>query len=537
MQLISNSNVQKTQKLVLRSYQEDLVQKILSAFSKGKNKVFLELPTGAGKTIIFSHLAEQFVLKKEHVLIVAHKGELIDQAYEKFTSISGLPANKLGGQEEIDDSNWINIASIQALSKRDHAPQASLVIVDEAHHVMASSYQKLLENYPNAYFLGVSATPDRTDGQSIFNYVDTLIKGPSVQQLMDQGYLSQYGLFAAFNKVDTSAVDSEGEDYDEQQLQSAVKQSRVVGNIVNVWQERAQGKQTVVFNASIELSKQVVKEFQDAGIAADHIDSQTCKSKRKKIINQFRNKEIQVLSNCELITEGFDVPGIEVVQIIRPTKSLILWLQMIGRTLRPAEGKKYARIIDHTDNWERLGLPDQSPDCNLESELGEQDELPSPRSWQGEFSKEVIRSKSSKDLEFVDEKISECPKHVQPWSYDLFQDLERIRQNQKYKKSWLVNRLQQFRLHLYLSLESWYYIATQLEYSQEWAQSQWQLVMGVRETDDDPITSMTEVSEPLRNYVPDSPPDHLLRNLKQINQLHLQEDYSKSECAPSLASK
>ncbi|MCT7953025.1 DEAD/DEAH box helicase [Ancylothrix sp. C2] len=351
----------------LRPYQSDLVQQIWKAWATGQRRILLALPTGAGKTVLFSSVAHEFIAKQQPILVVVHREELLLQASEKLMAVTGLPVGiiKAGYKENRDC--LIQVASVQTLRNRKF-PKADLLILDEAHHSVTQSWTKLLEHYSDSYILGVTATPARNDGQGFKYLYDLLITGPTVRWLIENGYLSDFKLFAAPQKIKIKRPrkNNKGRDYTQEELENAVNTSLVMGDIIESWRQFALNKKTVIFAVSVKHSQGIAQAFNDAGIKAEHLDGETPSEERKAILERFKSGETIVLSNCGIVSEGFDVPTLEAVQIVRPTKSLILWLQMIGRSLRPSPGKEHAILIDHTENWACFGAPDQSWGWSLE---------------------------------------------------------------------------------------------------------------------------------------------------------------------------
>jgi superfamily II DNA or RNA helicase len=348
----------------LRDYQEALLQKIFDSWARGNRRVLAQLPTGAGKTIVFSAIAREFLKQGLGVLVLAHREELILQAGEKLEALSGLPVGYIKAGMPVNADYDVQVASVQSLIRRKRFPESGLVIVDEAHHAVAKSYKDILDQYPQAYILGVTATPCRTDGQGFKWLFDDLITGPSPEWLISSGYLSPFRLYGASSLIDTKGVKKTAGDFNQGQLEDAAM--KVVGDVVPAWRKHAEGKRTIVFAVGVDHSKAIASEFLKEGIPAEHLDGTTPNEERRAAIARFRSGETLVLSNCGLFTEGFDCPAVEAVQICRPTCSLILHLQMLGRALRPAEGKDFARIIDHTENWKNHGFPDEDRSWSLD---------------------------------------------------------------------------------------------------------------------------------------------------------------------------
>lgn len=341
----------------LRNYQQELVNEVFAKWRSGLQRIMLQLPTGAGKTVLFSAIAQEFVAKGERVLVLAHREELLTQAQEKLESVTQLPVGIIKAGYPSNPLFPIQVASVATLIRRKTLPEAALVICDEAHHSIADSYLKLFEYYKAAYLLGVTATPARTDGRGFEDIYQDLILGVSVKDLIEQGYLCKYRLFGAAKLIDTSKIKSTAGDYNQKDLANLVNTADVLGDIIKAWEKHALNKQTIVFCVNIEHSQAVAQKFLDSGYLAEHIDGETPSKERHEILQRFRAGETRILTNCGIVSEGFDVPGIEAIQCVRPTQSLILWLQMLGRALRPAPNKEYALIIDHTLNFKAHGLP------------------------------------------------------------------------------------------------------------------------------------------------------------------------------------
>jgi superfamily II DNA or RNA helicase len=349
----------------LRDYQEEIIVEIEAAIAQGYRRIMLQLPTGAGKTRCFVELAKRhrtkpYVGNIPNCLIVAHRKELIDQAVLALRKerVNEWEIGIIRASETKYPNRIIQVASILSLVKMTY-PKAGLVIIDEAHHATAETYQKIINHYQDSIILGVSATPQRSDGRGFEDSFEKLIKGPSVTTLTEQNYLCPYKLYAyTKQRINTSSVRVQAGDYQSNQLADVVMQSKVMADLVTSWKKHAIGKQTVVFAVNVELSRQYAEDYNAAGYRAEHIDGSTPKNVREAIIRRFREGRTKILCNCNIFTEGFDVPEMQCVQIVRPTKSLILWLQMVGRSLRTFQGKSHAIILDHTDNSRRLGLPD-----------------------------------------------------------------------------------------------------------------------------------------------------------------------------------
>ncbi|MBR8832541.1 MAG: DEAD/DEAH box helicase [Stigonema ocellatum SAG 48.90 = DSM 106950] len=348
--------------LALRDYQQDLINKVLASWSGGMRKLLLQLSTGGGKTIIFATVASEFTCRGEGVLVVAHREELILQAGEKLAMATRVqPGIIKAGYKPID--SLIQVGSIQTLYRRKTYPKAELVIVDEAHHSSAASYRKLLDAYPNAFILGVTGTPRREDGYGLRDIFDKLICSITTRELIALGYLTDYKLIAGF-KYSQHRVPQK-RDFTKKELEQVASDYKPE-EVLKQWRNFCDGKKTILFAVNVQHSVAIAAKFYAAGIPAEHLDGDTPQDERKAILERFKSGITKIITNCAILTEGFDCPDTFAVVIARPTTSVTLWLQMIGRVLRPAPGKDYAIILDMTDNWFRLGRPCDKREWSLD---------------------------------------------------------------------------------------------------------------------------------------------------------------------------
>jgi len=350
--------------LSLRPYQVEKIAEARALMSQGKKSICLVSPTGSGKTVIAAHILQSAINKGRRVLFLAHRRELIDQCAAKLRELGIWDYNVVlsGHPHSRNPDAPVQIASIQTLIRREYPP-ADLICIDEAHHAASGSYQTLLKNYPDAYVLGLTATPERLDGKGLDSIFHDLLNVATVPELVDSGFLvapqcmgpSQEAV--AQLKAALSSVKQRGGDYAENELGAAMDNPTLVGDIVDHWLEWGIGQKTIVFAANIDHSRHIVSQFQAAGIAAAHLDGTMSLPEREGILSAWRGTAIDVVSNCQLLTEGFDFPELSCCILARPTKSVALFLQMAGRVLRTAPGKQGAIILDHAGNVIEHGPP------------------------------------------------------------------------------------------------------------------------------------------------------------------------------------
>ena len=346
----------------LRPYQTKIIAEVLVKWQSGKRRVMATAPTGSGKTVLFAKIADKHLtdVPDGKVWIIAHRVEMLSQARQKIEAISDRRIGKIEIGDKFDPTAAVYICSIQSLAAKlpEIEAQPTLIIIDEVHHAIADSYQEVLKKFPKSLVLGVTATPIRADGQGFNDSFDELVCGPSVKELINQAYLAPFKVFGA-KLIQLKDVKISNGDYHRQSLIDQIDRSIVYGDLLSAYRQYADNTKTVVFCVDLQHSKATAAAYQAAGIAAEHIDGEIDSKERLAILNRFRSGQTKVLCNCELILEGFDLEDIETVQIVRPTASLSLYLQMVGRALRPHPDKDYARIIDHTSNIALFGLPDQ----------------------------------------------------------------------------------------------------------------------------------------------------------------------------------
>lgn len=340
---------------VLRPYQELLSQRVRGALGRAR-RVLAVLPTGGGKTVVAADLIERAVGSGRQVLFLAHRRELIDQASRRLQAEGIYHGVVLAGDRRYAPHAPVQVASIQTLASRGLVPAAQLVIVDEAHHAIAGTYTRILARYPESYIVGLTATPCRLNGTGLASCFDLLVVGPTSAELLAEGHLIQPAIYAP-PAIDTRGLATRNGDYAAEEL--AERARAVTGDVVAHWQKLARGGRTVLFACTTEHSRQLVEAFQAGGLQAEHLDAKTPGPERAAILARLAAGATRVVSNVGILTEGWDLPQLEVVQMARPTKSLSLYLQMVGRVMRPDPGKAGALVLDHAGNVIEHGGPEE----------------------------------------------------------------------------------------------------------------------------------------------------------------------------------
>lgn len=343
--------------LNLRPYQTDLVAQVRAALRHGIRRVLVQAPTGSGKTCLVAHMLAGAAAKGKRAWFVVHRKELLAQAVETFVTAADLHVGIIAAGYPSDSSAPVQVCNVKSLRKRlAKVRHPDLVVFDECHHQPSKTWSDISAALPNAVHIGLTATPARLDGRGLRPYFDALVIGPSTADLIAQGYLSPYRLFAPA-AFDASKLHKIAGDFNRAEVSAAMKPT-VIGDAVGTYQRHADGGRALVFAWSLDASRAIAAEFNTRGIPAAHVDGETPSVERAASMRAFREGVIRVLTNCELFGEGLDVPAVDSVFLLRPTASLGLYLQQIGRGLRPAVGKTSVRIFDHVSNYTRHGLPD-----------------------------------------------------------------------------------------------------------------------------------------------------------------------------------
>ncbi len=327
----------------LYDYQNEIIVKAQNKMINGAKSVLIVSPAGSGKSVIISEIARRATNKKGQILFFVHRKELIEQIKESF----------LYGGVNLDRCTIMTVGRVA--NKLGEIPKPSLIISDETHHSLAKTYRKIYKYYSDVPLLGFSATPWRLNGKGLGDVYDAMIEGPDVQWLIDNHYLAPFDYYSV-NLIDESKLSkSSTGDYSNKSIDEAVGHT-IYGDVIKTYRDKVDGQQAIVYAHSIAFSKQIAQQFRDAGISAAHCDSKTPQRERDKIMTDFKKGTLKVLSNCDLISEGYNVPDCSCVIMLRPTESLVLFIQQSMRCMRFKPGKQ-ATIIDHVANYTRFGLP------------------------------------------------------------------------------------------------------------------------------------------------------------------------------------
>ena len=350
--------------MLLRDYQSDICSRVSDAFDKHRS-VMVQMPTGTGKTMVLAELVKRLMMRDEgiRILIVAHRRELIEQIKATVKRM-GLNADN---QLSVINNQTIIVESIQTISRRiatiEFAP--SLVVIDEAHHALAKTYKMMWDAWPDARFLGLTATPCRLNGKGFTDLFDVLVQSWDIPTFIKEKWLSTYDFVSIKSDgvtqrlIDSLQKRGADGDYQNKEMDMLLNKRPSIERLYQSFEEYGKDRKGIVYAINISHAKKIMELYQEHGIKAVAIDSKTPAAERQADIEAFKNGDIQVLVNVDIFSEGFDCPDVEFVQLARPTLSLAKYLQMVGRGLRVAKGKKNCVIIDNVGLYRVFWLPSQ----------------------------------------------------------------------------------------------------------------------------------------------------------------------------------
>ncbi len=472
----------------LYPYQSKAVDNIRTSYKKGFRAPLFTLATGGGKTFIFSYIAKNASLKQKNILVLVHRVELLRQTSKSLHKL-GCSHGLINPNYTPNPSELVQVASVQTVVRRLHKITApDLIIIDEAHHSSAGSWKKIIDYYPDAKILGVTATPCRGDGRGLSEMFDNLILGPQTPELIDMGFLVQPKVYAPKNKLDLSGIRTKMGDYDKQEIADLMDKPTITGDAVDHYTKLCPGVPAVAFCVSIKHAKHVAEQFRRSGYKAYAVDGTMDDTERTELLDGLGNGTVDVITSCDLISEGTDIPAIGCAINLRPTQSLGLAIQQWGRALRcvyadgydltTTEGrlaaikngpKPYGIILDHVGNVLNHGMPDDFREWTLEGKKRnkrktnqERDILVSqcdecfavfkPQPVCPECG--AVQKTKERELEQVDGELEEIKrqrekyeKKVEVWEAGSYEALKEIGKKRGYKPGWAKYRWENRKLN------------------------------------------------------------------------------------------
>lgn len=339
----------------LRPYQTRAIDAATDVVNAGKRRLILQAPTGAGKSVIIREMISRLHVNGARACFVAPRREIVEQLSQHLDHV-GVDHGVLQG------SHWrrrpwlpVQVASVSTLVRRDlEAPD--VLFLDEAHlHLDAA--KSLVARFPTSIVVGTTATPARLDGRGLGELYEAIVPVVGVRELIDLGFLCPFQVFAP-SSPELAGVRTTAGDFNRKDLARVMDTPTIVGDVVETWMKLAAGRSTIVFAVSVEASQKLVEAFRARGVRAAHVDAETPQAERDRVVKALGTGALQVACNVELFTYGLDVPRVSCISVARPTKSLALHLQMLGRGLRTFPGKTSLAILDHAGNTLRHDFPD-----------------------------------------------------------------------------------------------------------------------------------------------------------------------------------
>ena len=364
----------------LRDYQIEVLDHLRTSLKQGAKAPLLVLPTGAGKTVIFAELAKDFVNQGKKVLILVHRRELVKQACEKLDLINVSYGIIAAGFEPNADYG-LQVASVYTLYRKIASDKDSfipdVIIFDEAHHVAAGTWTTIINKYKTAIRVGVTATPIRLDNRPLGKFFDRLINGVQVNHLVSKGYLCDHKVFAGAELPDLSNLKERRGDYQAKDLKKVMDKPVIIGDAVYQYKKHLLNKPTIAFCVDIAHAIKVLNKFKKEGVKAELLTGSMKLYERDNVLDRLRSNKTHVVVSVDVISEGTDLPCVSGAILLRPTKSQALYMQQVGRILRP-ERNKTAIVLDHVGNTYRHDFIDIERNWKLDFDHEEIKKLPKP---------------------------------------------------------------------------------------------------------------------------------------------------------------
>ena len=351
--------------VILRDVQEDFVNNLRAEFTRHRRVLGVAV-TGFGKTVCFAAITGVSSRKGKKVYIVAHRYEIADQISLALDMLGVRHGRIQGGHRRTDD--LVQIAMIGTLAKRlGSTPECDLLVFDECHHAVSATYEMITNAWKRTRILGVTATPERLDGRGLGAAFDTMVVAPGMAEMIKAGYLAKYQYLAPPMQIDLSDVKTRMGDFDVDALAAVIDRAIITGDVISHYAKHLNGRPAIAFTINVTHAKRVAEQFRAAGWKAASVDGAMDRLERRNLIESIGDGRLNVLTSCQILSEGVDVPVVAGAILLRPTQSLGLHLQQVGRCLRPKPDGSAAVILDHAGNVKRHGLPDKIHAWSLDS--------------------------------------------------------------------------------------------------------------------------------------------------------------------------
>ncbi|MDB6132485.1 MAG: box helicase-like [Verrucomicrobiales bacterium] len=352
----------------LRPYQETLLADVNQCRRSGCRRLLVVAPTGSGKTVTFCRMTWRYYSRGKRVWLVVHRVELLQQI-SSCLKLWGVPHGLIAAGHRASPDALVQVCLVMSLSKRLKTLEApDLLIIDESHHGVGKTYRDIFAHCPVALIIGFSATPERLDGQGLGDVFEEIVMGPTVPWLMENGFLSPCRYWAPPQRADYSGVSTSAGDYSAKEAETVMCAPDVTGDAVQHYLKLSPGLPAIAFCVSIRHAEMVAADFRASGVPASTIHSGLSPEDRAQVVKDLAEGRIFVLTSCDIVSEGFDLPTVTVGILLRKTQSLGLHLQQIGRVLRPHPAKAHSIIIDHVGNLLAHGCAEDEREWSLESQ-------------------------------------------------------------------------------------------------------------------------------------------------------------------------
>jgi DNA repair protein RadD len=431
----------------LYPYQEEAVRQIRELYQKGTKKVLLHLATGGGKTHIFSHIIEETSKRGNKCMMVVKGRELVKNASQRLEKEGVDHGVMMAGHWRVRPLYPVQVCSVDTLYRRKQAPPAKLIVIDEAHMATSDSYQWLAQQYPDAFFLAVTATP--YVDKSLKHVAEATVHPITINELIEQGFLVPCRHYAP-STPDLKGIRTVNKDYETEEL--ARRMDILTGDIVKHWKNHAENRPSICFAVNIRHSLSLMETFKASGIPTEHMDANTDDAEREAIFERLRGGHTKIVCNVGILGVGVDLPLVSCIIMARPTKSYNLYIQQAGRGTRTFAGKKDFILLDHAGNAKRHGLITDEQEVTLDGEytgkkpktchecllvyLGSNCPACGPRTESMDDGRGV---RSLNHLDGDLEEITETPIEIQV--HRFIKELKKIKREKGYKRGWIYYKL------------------------------------------------------------------------------------------------